>query len=462
MLKFLPKATKLDSLSIFVGEKQKMPSNRNVIWIMIAACLFLGGAFYYWYGQGKQNQFRWEETWPYKSYSEKDREPYGTHIASGLFSKLFSGKQYHTISKKLSEELPLDSTQHLNYVFVGEGLFMDSSDTKRLLDFVALGHTAFLSSKTIPFDLMFSLYYEECEEAAWNDYAYLVQDQARVEIPLDNGQKAQANLHFATRNKVQPYKWHFIPSKYFCAELPHQPIGMLNDTLVNFALFPYGNGRFLLHTQPLAFSNYSLLRPETRPYVEALLSWLPEGDVYWDAYSRVPELVARNRNRQEQGSQPETGHPFTYILQQPALAWAWYILLALAILWFLFRSKRRQRIIPVLPKKENTSYEFIQIISNLHFRERNYGGISVQRMKQFLAHVRDRYHMTAHLDAHTGQVQMEPNYLTRLSKISGASEQTLKNIFDRYRAIAQFEATEEMMVDLHLAIEKYFTETKKK
>ena len=41
-------------------------------------------------------------------------------------------------------------------------------------------------------------------------------------------------------------------------------------------------------------------------------------------------------------------------------------------------------------------------------------------------------------------------------------QETIKNIFDRYRAIAQYEATEEMMVDLHLAIEKYFTETTKK
>ncbi len=441
-----------------------MPSTRKEIWIIVIACLLLGAAFYLWLGSSRPNKFNWAESWPYKSYGEKDKEPYGTQIAFHLFSQLFQGKQLHSIEKKLSDELPLDSSQVLNYVFVGEGLYMDSLDTKRLLDFVAIGHTAFISSKTVPYDLMFSLYYEECEEVSWNDYAYFTKEKVQASMVVDSGRKVLANLHYASQNKPQSYKWHFIPSRYFCNELPQKPIGLLDDSLVNYAMFPFGKGRFLLHTQPLAFSNYSLLRTDTRPYIEALLSWLPEGDVYWDAYSRVPELVARNRNRSHnpQGPPPEAEHPFSYILKQPALAWAWYILLVLAILWFVFRSKRRQRIIPVLPKKENTSYEFIQIISNLHFREKNYDGISIQRMKQFLTHVRYRYNLVAHLDGVTRLVHMDPSYIMRLSKISGASERTIQTIFERYRVIAQYQATEEMMVDLHLAIERYFTETKKK
>jgi hypothetical protein len=198
--------------------------------------------------------------------------------------------------------------------------------------------------------------------------------------------------------------------------------------------------------------------------VEGVLSWLPEGDIYWDAYSRVPELLARNRNRAQQGSGAsnlDENHAFSYILKQPALAWGWYILLAITLLWFVFRSKRRQRAIPVLPKNENTSYEFIRIISYLHFREKNYGGISYQRMRQFLAHVRDRYGLAAYLDASTGAIKTDGQYFQRLSTISGASPDTIKAIFDRFQAVVQYQPNEQMMVDLHLAIERFFKETTK-
>lgn len=49
-------------------------------------------------------------------------------------------------------------------------MYMDSLGTKRLLDFVAAGNTAFISSKTIPFDLMTFVYFDECEDSPWTDY----------------------------------------------------------------------------------------------------------------------------------------------------------------------------------------------------------------------------------------------------------------------------------------------------
>lgn len=439
-----------------------MAANRTIVWIFILIALFIGLAYYLLYGRFR-SQYNWQEGWPHKSYSEKDKEPYGAHIAYRLVSRLFPDKESKIIQKKLSDELPLDSSKSMNYVFIGEGMFMDSADTKRLLDFVSEGHTALISSKTVPYDLMFSLYYDECNDAAWNDYVRDVRGTVKLSLPQPSGQHLTAQMQFASQNVVQNYQWHSIPARYFCPELPQQPIGYLNDTLVNFALFPHGKGRFLLHTTPLAFSNYSLLRPEIRPYVEGVLSWLSEGDMYWDAYSRVPELLARNRNRARGGgsSDLDENHAFSYILKQPTLAWSWYILLAITLLWFIFRSKRRQRAIPVLPKNENTSYEFIRIISNLHFREKNYGGISYQRMRQFLAYVRDRYGLAAHLDVSTGVIKADGQYFQRLSTISGASLATVKDIFDRFQAVVQYQPNEQMMVDLHLAIERFFKETAK-
>ena len=244
--------------------------------------------------------------------------------------------------------------------------------------------------------------------------------------------------------------------------MPQKPLGYLNDSLINFAEFPYGAGRFLLHTTPIAFSNFHLLQKDARGYAAGLLSYLKEGDIYWDAYSRVPERIARRRNERQSGFSRElpSEHPLTYMLQQKSLAWAWYLLLGMAGAYLLFRAKRRQRIIPVLPRNENSSYEFITTIANLHFREKNYQGLCMQDMRLFLAQIRERYGLTVQMNHQTHIPKTDDEFYIRLSQMSGVPERQVRDIFLKYASAVQFEPDENTMVDLHLAIERFFRKAK--
>jgi len=434
--------------------------NNRSLYILLALALLALLGILYWRYTSQKAQFDWQDSWVKNAYSESNDQPYGTQILYRLLEGYFPGKRLSDIKKNVAQELPLDSAGHSNYVFVGEALYLDSLSTQRLLSFVAAGNTALLSSKTIPFDLMFYLYYEECEEAEWNDYAMEEGKMMSVSL-LEPELSRPVLLHYARQNIPEAYRWSYIESLFFCDSLPHRPLGYLADSLVNFAEFPYGAGRFLLHTTPIAFSNFQLLRPDSRRYAENVLSHLPEGDVYWDACSRIPEAVGRRRNQGAGNSrQQQAEQPLAYILKQPALAWAWYLLVALAALYVLFRAKRRQRIIPVLGKNENSSYEFITTIANLHFREKDYQNLCFQNMKLFLAQVRERYGLVAqlHPDNHTPRI--EPDYMERLARVAERPEEQVRDIFRQYAATIQFEPTEEMMVNLHLAMEKFFKQAK--
>lgn len=433
-----------------------MPSNRTPLLVALVAVVLLAVVFYFSYQSGKP-KYDWRDSWAKHAYKETSAEPYGTQVAHRLLEKYFFGKKLTDIQKNIADELPLDSTGQSSFFFVGEALYMDSLSTGRLLEFVRTGNTAFLSSKTIPFDLMFHLYFKECPEAAWNDYDFYSDTAAKMTLREPSGIAVQ--VHFAEQNKLKDYRWHFIDEMYFCDSLAHHPLGFVSDSFINFAKFPYGKGQFLLHTNPLVFSNYSLLRAETRPYMEGLLSWLPEGDIYWDAVSRVPEAIARRRNNSFARSLDEE-HPLSYILKQPPLAWAWYLLFGLAVTWLIFRAKRRQRIIPVLPKNENSSYEFIATIANLHFKEKNYQGLCIQSMKLFLAQVRERYGLVAPIDPETHAPRVDAEFFRRLATVSEIPEPHIRDIFSQYAATVQFQPTQEMMVDLHLALERFWKKAK--
>lgn len=435
-----------------------MSSNRTPLLIALLALVIVAGVFYMAY-MSRQPKFDWRDSWSKKAYQETNDQPYGTQIAHRLLSAYFPEKKLSDIEKNIVEELPLDSTGGSNYVFVGEAIYMDSASTAHLLQFVETGNTALFSSKSIPFDLMFKLYFRECPQSAWNDYSHVRDTFARLTLrePKDANSN-RVTAHYARQNKPVGYDWHYIEERFFCDDLPQHPLGYLNDTLVNFAKYPYGKGQFLLHTNPVVFSNYNLLRPEMRSYLEGVLSWLPEGDIYWDAMSRVPEIIARRRNRSSRSLDDE--HALTYILQQPALAWAWYLLAGLAGAWLIFRAKRRQRIVPVLPKNENSSYEFISTIANLHFREKNYQGLCVQNMKLFLAHIRERYGLVVTIDPNTGKPRVDNEFFRRLAATAEVEEPRIRDIFTQYAAAVQYQPTEQMMVDLHLTMEGFWKKAK--
>ncbi len=432
-----------------------MQTKRTPILLALVAIALIGAMFYFVY-ESQKPKFDWEESsWKKKGYDEKNDQPYGSRIAHRLLEHYFEGRKFVDIQKDVSKELSIDSTATgNNYVFVGEAMFMDSLGAKQLLDFVAAGNTALISSKTIPFDLMTFIYFDECEDAPWNDYGMLEDSTARFSLRTPSLQDSSTNYFFAEQNKPKPYNWHYIEHYHFCDSLKQHPLGYLNADYVNFAEFPHGKGRFLLHTNPIAFSNFSLLRPETRPYAAGVFSHLSEGDIYWDAVSRVPEEVGRRRNGSSNRSLPDE-HPLTYILKQPALAWAWYLIAAMAITWLIFRAKRRQRVIPVLPKNENSSYEFISTIAHLHFREKNYAGLSVQGMRHFLAQLRERYGLVAPVDHETGLPRTDDDFFRKLSTLSEVPEMEARRVFGLHANTVNYEPTEEMAMDLHLAMEAF-------
>ena len=425
-------------------------SNRTILVLVLAVAASLAAVLFYFYRPAAR--YNWSDSTPRKAYSETYEEPYGTQIFHKLLKGYFPGEIFQDIEKEPHKIL---ETARGAYVFVGEGMYYDSLTTQRLLQFVGRGNTALLISKTIPDKIMTTVYKPVCGYDIWDDYDAVHLDSLVSFSVQSPAEAASENYSFfyADRNKQHPYRWKYIPGAHFCDALPQTPLGRINDSLINFAIFPYGKGAFLLHTNPIAFSNFHLLRPEGRAYTEAVLSHLPEGPLYWDACSRIPEESAQRQNPYPRNFPDQ--HPLSFILQQPALAWAWYLLIGLAGAYLLFRAKRRQRVIPVLSKNENSSYEFISTIANLHFREKNYRGICIETMKLFIAQVRERYGLVLSMDAATQLPRVDADYFRKLAQVSEVPEVRIRDIFTQYGHCIQYEPTEQMMVDLHLAIERF-------
>jgi hypothetical protein len=418
-------------------------SNRSGILIVILAIALLVGIFTYY--QDRNRRFDWDESsWLKRSYGETSDQPYGTLAVYRLLENTHAGKTFTKIQRSLLRELPLDSSGQSSYVFIGAAMFLDSLANQQLLRFVAQGNTALIASKKMPSSLLQVLYGTGCDGTMPADFekkeALVANFQVKKSEALDT-----FRLSYVVQNQAQPYDWLYFGAPFLCAAPDLEIGGYLNDSLVNFIRFKHGKGRFLLMSTPIVFTNYSMLRPGSMSYLLEILAGLQPGNLYWDAASQAPAQ-----------DQKEAANPLTYILRQPALAWAWYLLVILSVLWVFFRGKRRQRIIPILAQNENSSYEFIRTIAHLHFKKRNYRGQCGIQMRLFLAQLRERYGFSVMFDPAFQLPKTDEAFFTRLASVSEVPAADIRAIFIQYSNTQQYEPNEMMMLSLHAAMEKFW------
>ncbi len=423
-----------------------MDRKSNLV-LALAAAVLVG--FFAWSRWPSRTEFDWDER-----FRDEKQQPYDLSVLENLLQNFGSKKGFEKLKKAVKTELPADGAGK-NFVFVGEAAFLDSLDAERVLAFVRSGGTAFFSAKTMPQTLMIKLCALPCRwgETAqtWADFDSALDTMASLRF-LDNSLKMNELAPFSVvqKNKPVPYSWHFLLPRFFCDSAQNRPLGALGDTLAKprffYSEWAFGDGKFLLHSLPVLFTNYFLVQKNGREQAEMAFSYLADGPVFWDNFSRTSEAVGRRQNAgYGRGDFRPEESPLRQILREPPLAWAWFTLIGMAVFFLIFRAKRRQRAIPVLPKNENTSLEFIQTLGQMSFRQQNHTALCQQKMRLFLGHVRDRYGMA---EARPGK-----NFIEKLAKVSSVPLADVQAIFVQFSNIERYQPTEEMMIDFHRSIE---------
>jgi hypothetical protein len=244
---------------------------------------------------------------------------------------------------------------------------------------------------------------------------------------------------------VSTYDWQCIDGGYFCdSATPFIMLGYVDSNYVNYMQLPYGNGSFLFHTSPMVFANCEMLSKESLEYAGKVFSYLNDGDIYWDEYSKKYE-------RRSQAGPSQS--PLKYILSQPSLRWAWYLLLAATFLYIIFHAKRKQRAIPVLEPNINTSLEFVKTIGTLYYQQNNPKKICSHKMRLFLEFIRNRYYLQTNT--------MDEQLLQRISQKSALPLITIEKIFQKHKFIeACVSITEEDFIAFHQSLEYFYKNCK--
>ncbi len=421
-------------------------SNKQTPIIVGAAILILALLFYLLMGS-REGNYSWRE-----HYRPDSKDPYGTFLVRNLLESYFPNQSFEVVKDSLGEQL-----DHGSFVYVGNQFWLDSLALDQLLRFVEQGNQAFIACPFLPLRLLDSINNEDCigedledeadYDAVLDGELYSLTDTV-VNMNFRHPSLADTAGYELKRrflNDPIQYQWTYMPPGYFCeGQTTFTQLGNINGVHTNFLSAAYGKGEFLIHTTPLAFTNLHLLEKQGLDYASKVFSHLKTGPIYWDERPFDPFSDQAGAS-----SNPSKESPLRYVLSQPALAWAWYILLGMAVLYLIFRAKRRQRVIPVLEKNTNTSLEFIGTIGRLFFIQNNHRQLAAQKMRLFLIFVREHYHLPTK--------ELNEQFAKGLATRSDVPEEHITKIIRLNQNISNSSfLSETTLVDFHRLLERFY------
>ena len=405
--------------------------SKNIFTIILVLVIGCGIVAFVFYIKARSPKYNWEA-----QYTNKSDQPYGLKC---FFEILKEQKNGVSLINSNALNLIDTSVTNTNLIAIDTYIELDSLNISHLLNYIKRGNTVFLSTNEAQTYLM-----ERILPKAGTMYGYDLYENSRVNVNLAS-KKLPYNekLEFSHRylKKITATNWAGYFQYYFDADLkPFNivPISYINDTIINCFSIAHGRGNLILHSNPILFTNYNIIKRNGFKNANNILSYLNSGSIYWNDL---------------QYSQNQTGdgagtNPLKFLFSHYTLKTAWYLLLFSVLLFVLFRSKREQRIIPIIYKNKNTSIEFAKAIGSLYFQKKAHHNIANELYNIFLSEIRSRYNMTTNYK--------EDVLIDLIAKRTEINKEVVSDLFKDFSDVKyNVNATSKELVKLYKSIENF-------
>ncbi len=361
------------------------------------------------------------------SFTASDKIPLGSYV---LYSELQDAAHIETIDIVNSSPYTFLSTTDTNtvrssYIFINSAIDFDTQSYNQLMTYVRRGNTVFIAA---------------------NSFGKILQDSLAIETETEY-QLTEEAVHpvFFTphipKDTLAAFKKRIFKTVFKSFDTTKtKALGYYKSDMqqavdqINFITIKEGKGALYLSTLPEAYTNYYMLQEHTSQYAAATLSFLTHPSYYWDDYLKDGRKYIES--------------PLRFVLAQAPLQWAYYILGIGLLCYVLFRGKREQRIIPVIPPLPNDTLAFTQTIGSLYVQHQAYRSIITQKITYFLERIRTHCYLdTTHLN---------DEFSTKLAAKTGHAVADTKALIDYIKQLQQQTQHSETDVStLHKKIEAF-------
>jgi hypothetical protein len=385
------------------------------IYIAIASVVLV---VYFVAQYNKPAPVNWQATLYYE-----DKIPFGTYILHNELGHFFPGAKVTNTNQSLYDQFGKTDITGSNYLILSKTASLSKYDFKAMVHYMELGNSVLITAL---------------------EWSGNLADTLKLSIGHEFAKK-NAGLNFTNASVKTQADYQFdndLSSAYFTSfDTAHAVVLGKNEMgHSNFIRFKYGKGNLYLCTNPLIFTNYGLLTNRGDDYAAKVFSYLPPSqNLFWDEY--------------QNGDIPIDPSPMRVFFAHPSLQWAYYIGLLSMILFVLYQSKRRQRIIPLVEPLKNSTVEFAQVVGQVYYEQRNNINIAEKKILFFLEHLRTKYHLKTNA--------MNAEFSSRLSQKTGIEHSLARQITGHISYVsAQKQINDDELIKLNQLIEQFYNKSR--
>jgi hypothetical protein len=399
-----------------------MKKNNLTHWIVLGLAVLLVLAI----GLFAPKPLDWNPT-----YGARDKNPYGSALLYNRLKDLFPGQAVITYRKNfyrlVQDSLSKTKDLSFNLLIINDRFTADSLEAASLLSLVQAGAHAFMAAEDF-YGMLSDTFHFALEQD-------LDLQNHPIQQNFENPVLRTATGYTYKKNLLVNHFSRFDSSRSII-------LGRNSYQKVTYLKIPFGRGSFYLHANPIAFTNYHLLKEGNHAYIEKALSYLPSKPVLWIEYGSYKSAVDSGEIRS----------PLRFLLETASLRWALYLTMAALTAFMFFEAKRKQRIIPVIKPLENTSLEFAQTVGSLYFQYKDHKNIADKKILYFMEFARNRYSLKTN--------SLDEVFLETLATKSGVRPDTLRKLLDKIRFIQQREIiAEKDLLQLNQFMEAFYKES---
>jgi len=359
----------------------------------------------------------WNET-----YSSNDKIPFGTYVVYHRLNDIFPGARVQNIREPVYNEINDHHINHATYLIIANSVNLNEYDYKKLLAFIKNGNDVFISA---------TYFGEELRK--------------KLKIETEPEFKSEGGLKFINKQLDTSKIYHtdgHIGDIYF-VRFDTAGMAVLGKNLSNhpnFLRYSAGGGNLFLNANPHLFTNYSILNTTGKDYAETALSFARNNSsLIWDQY------YALGRDDEESSMR--------VFLRNLPLRWAFYISVFSLIAFVSYEVKRRQRIIPVVEPLENATLNFVNVVGQVYYEQRDNRNISNKKIVYFLEYLRSVYYLKTNT--------LDQEFIDNFAQKTAIEHSFASELVNHINYLASIpEVSNSDLVKLNQLIEQFYTQSK--
>lgn len=372
-----------------------------------------------------------------ESYSYRESKPFGSLIANRILQSGYPENYVQVLKEPFAKSSQMFSDTSSVYFSVSRNLYVSEDDVTAVLDYVYEGNTVFFAAQVF-------------------DSAFLARLYCSI-TPADERDIVPSLLYRNTASRVisgihtssDSFHYFYKPFRSFFSETNDRYCriaGYNEEGKPNCIVFFWGKGKLFLHSDPRAFSNYFLLTGNNYRYMQELVQVMNPSPrhVYWDDYY--------NRHNYRENSS-NNKNALSEIFRYPALKAAFLLLCCTLLIYLLFGTKRKQRMIRKLERAKNSSVAFTETIARLYLQEHDNRHIAEKMITYFREYVRSGYYLFLSPDS--------TEFVSALSRKSGVPEEQCRELMRTIVTIHSSESiNDQQLLTLNEQIQQFHKKRK--